>query len=616
MQDLVEIRHFHLFCGIGGGARGFNAGHARLGRAEASFRCIGGVDTDARAVADFSRLAGADGTCLDLFDREQYRDFHGEEPPAGWREASPEDLRRAAGGEAPDIVFTSPPCKGFSGLLPEHRSTSARYQALNRLTVRGVMLALEAWADDPPSFFILENVPRIATRGRRFLEQIEALLTAAGYSIAESTHDCGELGGLGQHRKRFLLVARHRDRVPPFLYQPARRRVRSVGEVLGELALPDDPSAGPMHRLPRLSWETWVRLALIPAGGDWRALKGIDLSRLGIVPVGEWHRGTMGVHGWGETATTVTGAAMPTTGAFCVAEPRWGSYGQLGVMPWAEPSHAVTGQAAPGAGPFSVADPRPKGWGGRGKYRVTEWEEPAGAVISASSTGNGAFVVADPRSIRMGQHHGKLRVEGWDAASHVITGSDRVGSGALSVADPRGPRFNNVFRVVRWDEATPAVTGGAGPSSGGMAVADPRRAGNFGVVPWGRPAGAVVGNSRADSGAFSVADPRLPAPGDHPDPPPLLVALDETWHRPFTTLELGALQGFPVELLGTPLVLEGRSHSRWREAVGNAVPPPTAAAIASVMGRALLAAGAGETFTLEATPVWARRVAVLVGMEN
>lgn len=33
MKDSLEIRHFHLFCGIGGGARGFNAGQARLGRA-------------------------------------------------------------------------------------------------------------------------------------------------------------------------------------------------------------------------------------------------------------------------------------------------------------------------------------------------------------------------------------------------------------------------------------------------------------------------------------------------------------------------------------------------------------------------------------------------------
>ena len=267
---------------------------------------------------------------------------------------------------------------------------------------------------------------------------------------------------------------------------------------------------------------------------------------------------------------------MPSTGAFSVAEPRWKEYGQLGVGGWDEPASTVTSQRAPGQGRFSVADPRPKGWGGRGKYRVTEWEEPAGAVISASSTGNGAFVVADPR----------------------------------------GPRFNNVYRIARWDDPSPAATGGGGPSSGGIAVADPRRAGNYGVVAWGGPAGAVTGNSRVDAGNFSVADPRLPAPGDHPDPPPLLISLDETWHRPFTTLELGALQGFPVEFLGAPLVLDGKSHSRWREAIGNAVPPPTAQAVASVMGHALLAAGAGETFTLEATPVWARRLAVLVAMEN
>jgi hypothetical protein len=28
----VEIRHFHLFAGLGGGARGFNHGEARVGK--------------------------------------------------------------------------------------------------------------------------------------------------------------------------------------------------------------------------------------------------------------------------------------------------------------------------------------------------------------------------------------------------------------------------------------------------------------------------------------------------------------------------------------------------------------------------------------------------------
>ena len=85
--DYREIRHFHLFCGLGGGAKGFNEGHARVGNMVAKFRCLGGVDSDPKAIADFSRLAGVPGTVLDLFDRAQYTSFHGHEPPAAWREA-------------------------------------------------------------------------------------------------------------------------------------------------------------------------------------------------------------------------------------------------------------------------------------------------------------------------------------------------------------------------------------------------------------------------------------------------------------------------------------------------------------------------------------------------
>jgi hypothetical protein len=72
-----------------------------------------------------------------------HRDFHGVEPPDGWREATPDDIRAAAGHERPHVCFGSAPCKGFSGLLSESRSTSAKYQALNQLALRGLWLALE-----------------------------------------------------------------------------------------------------------------------------------------------------------------------------------------------------------------------------------------------------------------------------------------------------------------------------------------------------------------------------------------------------------------------------------------------------------------------------------------
>ncbi len=646
----VEIRVFHFFGGLGGGAKGFNQGHARVDNLEAEFRCIGGVDVDRAAVRDFERLADAPGTVLDLFDRPQYISFHGKEPPADWREATADDIRKAAGGEYPNIIFTSPPCKGFSGLLSEARSASEKYQALNRLTVRSVMLALEAWADNPPEFFILENVPRIATRGRHLLDAIVALLRSHGYSVAETTHDCGELGGLAQTRRRFLLVARHAAKVPPFLYEPRKRPLRSVGEVLGALPLPGDLTAGPMHRMRELQWKTWVRLAFVEAGGDWRSLQKLRIADghlvdFGLLPDAEWHRSVLGVCPWDRPTGTVTGRAGATTGRFAVADPRcegWSEYGQLGVTPWDGTASTVTSQRSPGQGRFAVADPR--------------------------------LPENDARHLNL------WRVSAWDRSANTIIGATRPGSGAACVADPRlrpdetGPRYNNVYRVVRWDMPRPAVTGGGGPSAGGLAVADPRAgsewagrgkykvtafdapagaviaasttgnggfavadprtgltgeryqtAGHYGVIPWDAHSRGVVGAASHDNGPFNVADPRtaetdLDYSGSIQSLPAAdarLVArirsMDGTWHRPFTTLELAALQGLvePDE----HLELHGTSDSAWRERIGNAVPAPAAAAIASVMAQTLLLAWSGETFVLSSENVWCRPLVVAVSVD-
>lgn len=640
----VEIRHFHLFCGLGGGARGFNRGQARIGHAQATFRCLGGVDVDAASIRDFERLAHARGTMLDLFSREQYAAFHGHEAPADWRESTPDDLRRAAGNERPHIVFTSPPCKGYSGLLSETKSRSAKYAALNALAERGVWLALEAWADDPPEFFLLENVPRIQNRGRDGLDRIIRLLEHYRFAVAETTHDCGELGWLAQSRKRFLLVARHRDKVPPFLYEPPKRPLRAVGDVIGKLPVPGPDLVLPMHRLPALQWQTWVRLAFVEAGSDWRSLNRLHVAagvlrdfRLQVA--GDWNGGVLGVRRWSSPSATVTGRGAPTCGAFAVADPRTaytGDYQQIGVRRWTEPTGAVSGQSQVGGGPHSVADPR-----------------------------YGSF----------GEHAGKMRVEAWGDPAHVITGSDRVGSGALSIADPRltgAPRFNHVYRIVPWQEPSPTVAGGGGPA-GGLAVADPRTGfgagthnnvlhvtaydaaaktitsgdhpsggalcvadprpaalrdgktqyrttGEYGVVPWDGQAGAVTSQGQHDNGRWSVADPRSHAgtpAGELPAATDRLVAviraLDGTYHRPFTTLELAALQSLvdPDELLE----LDGLSDSAWRERIGNAVPSDAAEAIANVMAETLLLAWSGETFALSAAPIWVQPLVVAVTVD-
>ncbi|WP_198388587.1 DNA cytosine methyltransferase, partial [Burkholderia ubonensis] len=270
-MDISRTYNVFTMCsGLGGGAKGFQRALSRVGNMTAKWRCIGGIDNDPAACRDFLSLVGVLCTRMDLFTRGQYTAYWDREPPSGWREATPADVRVAAGNEHPHCVFISSPCKGASGLLPETLSRMPKYQALNELTLRCVWLMCEAWKDDPVELIVFENVPRLATRARHLLDQIGQILRHYGYAVNETTHDCGEIGGLAQSRKRFLLVARHTAKVPAFLYEPPVKRLQGVGTVLGRMPLPGDVAAGPMHRVPSLQWKTWVRLAFVEAGSDWR----------------------------------------------------------------------------------------------------------------------------------------------------------------------------------------------------------------------------------------------------------------------------------------------------------------------------------------------------------
>ncbi|KTC26402.1 DNA methyltransferase [Pseudomonas sp. ICMP 19500] len=546
------LKHFHFCCGLGGGAKGFNRAKPIVGNVQGEWECIGGVDIDPAGLADFERLSGVKGTQLDLFTRDQYVCFHGKEPPPSWREATVDDIRRAANYQRPDAVFISSPCKGASGLLSETMSQTPKYQALNELTLRCIWLFGEAWKDDPVPLLVFENVPRLATRGRHLLDQINKLLSHFGYAVAETTHDCGVIGGLAQSRKRFLLVARHIEKVPPFLYEPEKKTLKSVGSILGRMPLAGDiDSAGPMHRVPALQWKTWVRLALVEAGKDWRCLNDLSiedgyLRDLVIVP--QFRDGFLGVHDWNETAGTVAARSGPTNGKFSVADPRARAgalqYQQYGVRRWDETSGAVIGVKSPGQGTFSVADPRDPGIG-HAKYNVAQWDGTSRTVISGSTTGQGAFAVQDPRP-------GMKRTKG-DA---YLTG------------------------------------------------------GHYGVVGWSDQCGAVSASARQDNGRWSVADPRMPEANERLTC--VIESLDGTWHRPFTTLELAALQSLvePEEWFE----LDGLSDQAWRERIGNAVPPAAAEAIAHVMGTTLLLAQAGETFILNSMPIWVQPVAVALSV--
>lgn len=567
MSKVQKIKHFHLFGGAGSGAAGFKDASPNIGNIKGEMVLLGGIDVDALACRDFKTLTGVEQACVDLFSLDQYLKWHGHMPPEGWREATADTVRAAAQWQFPDIVFLSAPCKGFSGLQSPTRASTPKYQALNELTLRGVWLMLEAFADNPPGLIVFENVPRIATRGRHLLDQIVSMLQHYGYATAETTHDCGELGeGLSQSRKRFLLVARHVEKVPPFLYEPPKRPLRSVGEVLGHMPLPGDPLAGPMHRTPALQWKTWVRLAFVEAGSDWRSLNRLavndgQLRDYLIVP--ECYPGVLGVKEWGDSSGTVTGKSRPTNGDFSVADPRfapsaaWKDGQALGVRQWGESTGTVAGQQGPLQGAYSVADPRHTGPAKHSnEFRIAHWDRSSMAVTSAHGSGQ---AVADPRP--------NMQREKGD---NYLTGGH--------------------YGVVRYCDHSYTVSASACHDNGQWSVADPRQA---------SPDSAIEAQGMPSANDKLVAR---------------IQSMDGSWHRPFTTLELACLQSFidPEEWFaaggpaarGESFVLAGASDQRWREAIGNAVPRKSAKAIGTVMGQTILLARNGETFVLGSTPIW------------
>lgn len=598
----MKFRVLFPFCGLGAGALGFLRASAVLFGHEAMFVSAGGIDFDRDACRDFEMLTGSPALCADI------------------AKLTVAQLVEFAGAEAPDVVFSSPPCQGYSGLMSEAKSKEDKYQALNELVLTWTKLMLAAWPKNPPKLVLIENVPRIETRGKKLLAEVKSLLRKHGYVFHASTHDCGEIGGLAQHRQRYLLVARHAPSTPAFLYQPIKRRVRGCGEVLAELPLPGTPSAGPLHELPKISTLNWIRLALIPPGGDWRAIEGaLERRRFNNV---------MRVVRWDGPVPAINGGTGPTSGAAAVADPRIdGHHGTYGVRAWSDSMGVVAGASRISNGTFAVADPRVSAVYHGGAYGVRTWDEPSGAVCGDSSPSNGAFSVADPRvETAYPRTYGVLA---WSQPSASITGNTGTpGGGPFSVADERittgGWSYTNALHSIGWDEPARTITGGTRVGAGAQSVCDPRLGcapynGAYGVVGWQGPSGTVTASLQVDNGPAAVADPRVPGspalriayyPHDARTAPPWPLVLpteDGTWHRPLTTLELAALQGLPTTLDGKPLQLAGTSSTEHRRRIGNAVPVAAAEAIARQM-LITLVSSAVQSFRLSADgDVWVKK---------
>lgn len=552
-----------LFSGIGAGALGFLNARMTVHGAAHRFVSIGGVDNDAVACRDFERLTKSPALCADLTTM------------------TAAELRAFAGAEAPDVVFMSPPCKGFSGLMSPTKAETPKYQAMNRLALRSVDLLLETWGADGPGLILLENVPRIATRGAELVKALRKRLRAAGYVTHEGTHNCGKIGRLGQSRERFLMVARHARKVPVFLYQPQEHPLRGCGEIIGPLPLPGAPEAGRLHRLPEISYRTWLRLAAIRPGKDWR-----DLSTLDGESRPAWSR--YAVTAWGSPTGAVAGSG--TNSAWGVADLRIDATWQasvLGVVPATQPFGTITGRGGPTNGAFSFADLR----------------------------------------LSTERYHMNWRVLDGAAAAPTVTGTTDIQAGAPSYADLRlsADAHPRAYGVLLWDGPSATITGNVAPGGSACSVADLRitcapwrTSGVLGVLGWAQPSYTVTGSLDLWAGFAAVADPRVPGGPALPlrlflasldAPPPFVPVIpgrgDGSWHRPLTLLERAVLQGLPAEVDGEPLHLEG-PLTLVSEHIGNAVPVQAAEAIAGEMLRTLAVAAAGAFMLSGTSAVWVR----------
>ncbi len=406
-----------LFGGAGGATIGFMNSMIEYGGKVFRLKPLCSIDFDPIACRNHDLLVGDSiAVEMDLFRRWQFEAWHGHEPPKSWRERTPWDIWVAFKYQVPFFLFSSPPCKGLSGLLANNKAASEKYQALNHLTVSGLELSLQAcleYGGSVPAVIHLENVPRITSRGKPLLQQIKKLLKRYGYVVSiRADHNLGEIGGLGQNRIRFLILARHEGQLPNFIYYPEKKPLKSIGDILSRLPAPGDiEKGGPLHRIPRLQWKSWLKLALIPAGGDWRSLNNLDYSKLSLV----FDDGSQGlandVKGHGNKLISDQSLSIGGNGKFNI----------LRIQTLDKPATCITGASGPFQGAASIADTSIPDF----EYHVQHLDQ-LKADIQLNCT---------PRSNSYG-------VQEWDLPSKTIIGSSDIHAAAVAVADPRIPDDN------------------------------------------------------------------------------------------------------------------------------------------------------------------------------
>ena len=196
---------------------------------------------------------------------------------------SGEQLRQLTGSTTVDLLAGCPPCQGFTS-LNRRRKEDPR----NQLILEMSRLATEI----RPRAIMMENVPRLTTKGKDLYQQLKSNLESLGYVLKEGV-DILEAADFGvpQRRRRLVLLAGHGFKIG--LPSPTNSkygkgdlpRWKTVRDVIGHSAGLGRPSttleaAAQFGNLSKSSWhivrqltpQNIERIKIAESGKSWASI--------------------------------------------------------------------------------------------------------------------------------------------------------------------------------------------------------------------------------------------------------------------------------------------------------------------------------------------------------